>query len=56
MAVELSRKDLKLYYKYIEICVVCRKKYGMDKKIGRQQNKRCPACCDYVKKNWGVYP
>lgn len=50
---ELARKDLLKYYNHVMICSVCGKEYGSDKKRTRHQNKRCPMCCNYVRKNWG---
>jgi hypothetical protein len=44
---EESRQNLNKYYKYVEECKSCNKKYGTDLK---DKFKRCPICIERLKR------
>jgi rRNA maturation endonuclease Nob1 len=46
----LDNAELEKYYKFIKICVLCKKEYGVDKKY-KKDNKLCPICAYKMRNN-----
>lgn len=45
-----DRIDLNKYYKFVKVCCVCRKDYGMDLKSERLMKDICPDCITKIRR------